>query len=108
MEAQLASLLGPLARGETEVEVRSQLASSAKRLPAGQALPIIRELVLREEDATDLHIPLLLWWALESKAVAGREEILALVRDPAVWRSPLFRGHVAASPGRASRRSPPC
>ena len=93
--APTAAALATLARGETEVEVRSQLASSAKRLPAGQALPIIRELLLREEDSTDLHIPLLLWWALESKAVAGREEILALVRDPAVWRSALFRSHLA-------------
>jgi mono/diheme cytochrome c family protein len=95
VKALTAAALAALAREETDVEVRSQLASSAKRLPAGQAIPIIRELVLRAEDATDLHLPLLLWWALESKAIAGREEILALVRDPAVWRSALFRGHLA-------------
>ena len=95
VHAPTAAALASLARAEADVEVRSQLASSAKRLPAGQAMPVIRELLLRDEDAKDVHLPLLLWWAVESKALTGREEILALVRDPAVWRSALFRGHVA-------------
>ncbi len=95
VQAPTAAALASLARDESDLEVRSQLASSAKRLPAGQAMPVIRELLLRGEDASDLHLPLLVWWALESKAMTGREEILGLVRDPGVWRSPLFRGHIA-------------
>ncbi|MFM7748947.1 MAG: PVC-type heme-binding CxxCH protein, partial [Opitutaceae bacterium] len=95
VQAPTAAALASLASAEPDVEVRSQLAGSAKRLPAGQAMPVIRALLRRDEDASDLHLPLLVWWALESKAMTGREEILGLVRDPAVWRSPLFRSHVA-------------
>jgi putative membrane-bound dehydrogenase-like protein len=48
--------------------VRSQLACSAKRLPAKDGLPIVRELLKWNQDANDQHIPLLLWWAIEDKA----------------------------------------
>src|SRR5207247_1711812 len=52
-----------LARTEQVAEVRSQCASSLKRLPGKDALPVICELLGRAEDAEDKHIPLLLWWA---------------------------------------------
>jgi mono/diheme cytochrome c family protein len=90
-----AAALARLAQTEPAVEVRSQLASSARRLPAGQAFPILRALLLRDEDAADLHLPLLIWWAIESKADTGREEILTLVGDPALWRAKMFSGHTA-------------
>jgi len=92
--------LTSLARRETEVEVRSQLASSARRLPASQGLAIVRVLLNHDADADDHHLPLLLWWAIESQAETGREEILAMVRDPEVWRRPLFTRHLAARIGR--------
>ena len=60
--------LKELARAETSVGVRSQLASACKRLPARDALPVVRELLLRSEDVDDLHIPLLLWWALRARS----------------------------------------
>ena len=53
--------------------MRAQLASSAKRLRGEDALPVVRELLFRAEDANDKHLPLLIWWALESKAVSDRE-----------------------------------
>ena len=43
-----ASSLARLAATEPDVEVRSQLACSAKRLPAQDALPIVRALLARE------------------------------------------------------------
>lgn len=92
--ATLAELQALAAR-ETAVEVRSQLASSAKRLPAPQALALVRPLLAHDEDAGDRHIPLLLWWAIEAKADSGHEELLALVRDPAVWQTKLFSAHIA-------------
>ena len=98
--AETRSALVALARGERDVEVRSQLASSAKRLPPGQAFPIIRELLARDEDAADLHLPLLIWWAVEAQAETGRDELLALVRDPAVWQSKIFSTHTAERIGR--------
>jgi hypothetical protein len=89
-----------LARTETSAEVRSQLASSCKRLPARDALPIIRELILRGEDVDDLHVPLLLWWALESKVGDDLPLVLQLLKDPAIWEAPLFEKHLAARLGR--------
>lgn len=88
-----------LARTETQVEVRSQLASSCKRLPAGDALPIIRELLRHSEDANDLHVPLLLWWALESKVGSNLPLVLQMLRDPVLWESPLFNRHIASRLG---------
>ena len=88
-----------LARTETSVEVRSQLASSCKRLPARDALPIIQELMFRGEDVNDLHVPLLLWWALESKVGNDLPLVLQLLKDPALWEAPLFKKHIAARLG---------
>ncbi|MEI6465683.1 MAG: PVC-type heme-binding CxxCH protein [Verrucomicrobiota bacterium] len=87
--------LAALAQSEPDAEVRSQLASTAKRLPAGQAFALIRPLLARDEDVTDKHLPLLIWWAIESKADSGREELLALVRDPAVWQAKIFTTYLA-------------
>ena len=71
--------------------VRSQLACSCKRLPAGDCLPIVRELLRHGEDVSDPHIPLLLWWAIEDKAIAYRHDVLALLEHPDAWRQPLVK-----------------
>src|SRR5262249_31008852 len=89
-----ARKLARMARGEAHVEVRSQLACSARRLPARDALPIVRELLAHNEDIADVHLPLLLWWALEAKAESDREALLALFEDAALWRLPLVEKHV--------------
>lgn len=89
-----------LARTEAQAEVRSQLASSCKRLPAQNALPILRELLLRREDLRDLHIPLLLWWAIENKTQASLPRLLDFLKDPALWESPLFTEYVVPRLGR--------
>ena len=51
------------AQTEPVLEVRGQLASTAKRLTAAQGFPILRALLARDEDAGDPRIPLLvrLW-----------------------------------------------
>jgi putative membrane-bound dehydrogenase-like protein len=78
-----------LAKTEKSPTVRCQLACTCKRLPGGDALPIIHELLRRDEDADDAFIPLLLWWAVEDKAISDRLRVLALVDEPAGWRRPL-------------------
>ncbi len=88
-----------LARTERDSQVRSQLASSCKRLPATDALPVVRELLLRAEDADDTHIPLLLWWALESKCAQNRELVLDLFRMPSFWRTPIVSKFLVARLG---------
>ncbi|MDA1278173.1 MAG: c-type cytochrome, partial [Verrucomicrobia bacterium] len=95
MSEAIANRLALLARSEPNVEVRSQLACSARRVSARATLPIIRELLMRQEDALDVHVPLLLWWAIESKVDTDRAAVLNLVRDGQVWNSPLFREHIA-------------
>lgn len=74
---QTARRLDRLAEVEPEVDVRSQLACTAARLPAGQALPILNSLLLRDQDAHDPYLPLLLWWGVERHAVADAEGVLA-------------------------------
>jgi putative heme-binding domain-containing protein len=90
----VAQKLVALAAGEPNVEVRAQLACSAKRLPAADALPIIKALLGRNEDVADKRIPLLLWWALESKCEQDRDAVIELFSDPAVWRLPLVQSTI--------------
>jgi putative membrane-bound dehydrogenase-like protein len=85
----LAALLADLAQSEPNVEVRSQLASSARRLDAAVGLAIVRNLFARSEDADDLHIPLLIWWAVEAKTESDRAAVLELFREPSVWSLPI-------------------
>jgi putative heme-binding domain-containing protein len=80
-----ARAIAERAKAETNVEARSQLACSARRLPAADGLPVVRNLLDHDEDAGDPHIPLLLWWAIEAKADSDREAVVALFRDRAVW-----------------------
>ncbi len=96
---QACKALVDLARSEADVEVRTQLASTARRLPAADALPILRELLLRNEDAADRHQPLLLWWALESKCGTEREAVLAMLGDRALWTAPIFQHTIASRLG---------
>ena len=87
----VAAKLAQRAAVEPEVEVRSQLACSAKRLPACESLPIVAKLLARGEDVRDIHVPLLLWWAIEAKLAtdADTEAVLALFQDRATWELPI-------------------
>jgi len=90
----MAVRLARLAGTEPYVDVRSQLASSARRLPAAQCLPIVRQLLCHNEDLKDIHVPLLLWWAIESKSATHRDAVVELFNEPAVWSLPLVREHI--------------
>jgi putative heme-binding domain-containing protein len=90
----LAKQISELAAREPNVEVRSQLASSARRLPADLCLPIVRALLAHNEDADDPRLPLLVWWAVESKCEAHREAVLDMLRDRQVWDLPLVERHL--------------
>jgi putative membrane-bound dehydrogenase-like protein len=87
-------VLAAMAAGEDDSEVRSQLASSAKRLPAAVALPILQGLWKHDEDVRDPHIPLLTWWALEAKAETDREAVLKLFAGKDLWDRPLVEGFI--------------
>ena len=92
-----AELMEPLlerVRVEDDVRVRAQMAASARRLPTGQALPVVAELMRRDADAADHSIPLLCWWVLESHWANGREAVLGLFEPAGVWDEVLVRDHV--------------
>jgi putative heme-binding domain-containing protein len=84
----LASKMAAMVKSETDVEVRSQLACTAKRLPTGQALAIVAGLLGHDEDADDVHIPKMVWWAVEAHA-GDRDQILKMFGDKALWQSKL-------------------
>jgi putative heme-binding domain-containing protein len=90
----VARRLAEMARTESDAAARSQLACTAKRLPADDALPIVRGLLAHSEDAADIHLPLLLWWAVESKCADHRDRVLELFREPTVWQLPLVQQHL--------------
>ena len=96
--AQQAALLAT-AKSEPVAEVRAQLASSVTRLPGKDALPITRELLLRSEDVTDKHVPLLLWWAIESKCATDRDAILRMLEDSTFWHAPIVQKFIIARLG---------
>jgi putative membrane-bound dehydrogenase-like protein len=77
--------LAQRAASELHVEVRSQLASTARRLPADAGLAIVANLLTRDEDADDGRLPLLLWWAIEARCEADREVVLTLFSDSTLW-----------------------
>ncbi|MFP6678174.1 MAG: PVC-type heme-binding CxxCH protein [Pirellulaceae bacterium] len=87
----IAEELIELARGEPNVHVRSQLASTARRIPGVYAIPLITTLAARRGDAGEIHIPLLLWWALEHHADDQGEVIIDLLRDKNLWAAPLVK-----------------
>ena len=90
----IAEQLAALAATEPYAQVRSQLASSARRLPAEQGLPIVDHLLTRSEDQDDVHIPLLLWWAIEAHAAESRDLVLTLLEKPDVWELPIVNRHI--------------
>ena len=86
--------LPELATNDKDVQVRSQLASTAKRLAANDAIPIIAALLARNEDIDDPHMPLMNWWALEAHADAWTQ-IESMLTAPTVWKLPMFDQHIA-------------
>ena len=65
MNGSLRASLLNLTANETDPLVRSQLAASCQRWSSMDALPILAELIRRDEDRNDPQIPLMLWWAVE-------------------------------------------
>jgi putative heme-binding domain-containing protein len=89
-----AERLTSMAQTEPNVTVRNQLACTCKRLPGPVALPIVEQMLGRSEDVNDPQIPLLLWWAIEDKAVSDRGRVLALVDSAGAWDRPVTRATV--------------
>ena len=85
--------LAALAASDPDVQVRSQLASTAKRLGASDAMPIIQSLLHHDEDVDDPHLPLLIWWALEEHCDQW-VEVKSMLADADLWKTALFQNHI--------------
>lgn len=88
---EIASRLNYFAEKEPSLAVRTQVACSAARLPAHQAMPMINANIIRDVDHSDPSLPLLWWWAVERHSVSGREEVLKRFVRPSAWTSRLSR-----------------
>jgi putative heme-binding domain-containing protein len=80
-----------LAEQSTNPHVRSQLASTARRIAPRDGLDIVKAMVEADlaADREDPHIPLLLWWAMEANAVPHRDLVVPAQADPWLWRTKL-------------------
>ncbi|MCR9293596.1 MAG: c-type cytochrome [bacterium] len=83
-----------LAANESDVQVRSQLAATARRLNHAVGLGIVAQLLKHDEDLQDPHMPLMLWWAVESHA-EDWPAIEGLVSNRELWERPLMRQAIA-------------
>jgi putative heme-binding domain-containing protein len=63
-------------------------------LSAGNGLSIVHNLLLRDEDASDPRLPLLIWWAIEAKADSDRDTLLALFSDSSLWTRPMVENQI--------------
>jgi putative heme-binding domain-containing protein len=94
MTPTLRTQLTALAGSEPNAEVRSCLAASCKRWAAKDSFSILKQLIRREEDVKDKHIPLLIWWAIEDKSTTDLTEVTKLLRDPNLWKTPMMQQHL--------------
>jgi putative membrane-bound dehydrogenase-like protein len=92
--AELTEPLLTLAATDPSAEVRSQMLSTARRLPVGESLPLLAAVARRTEDLEDPFIPLQAWFVLEYHCATRRDAVLALFSDPEFWSAPLVRQHL--------------
>jgi putative heme-binding domain-containing protein len=81
----IVEALSRLIETEADAEVRAQIAATASRLPAVQAIPLIAAILKRDADLEDPYIPMLCWWALERHCASERDSVIAAIP----WNSKL-------------------
>jgi putative membrane-bound dehydrogenase-like protein len=87
--------MAALAAVERDVQVRSQLASTAKRIPASDAIPIVAALLNHDEDVSDPQMPLMVWWAVEGHAESW-PQVRTLLVDQETWQLPLVKAAITS------------
>lgn len=88
---EMAHHLDDFAEQDPSVHVRQQLACTAARLSANQAMPIINANINRDIDNADPFVPLLWWWAVERHSISDRDEVMKRFVRPSLWKSQLGR-----------------
>ncbi len=90
----ISEKLTQMAAADPHAEVRSQLACTAKRISTKKALPVISALLSREEDRDDPDIPLLIWWALESKMEKDGGIVVDLFSEDNLWDYSIVKNSI--------------
>lgn len=83
--------LQEMALQDMSLRVRSQLASTAKRLPVALMLRVVDLVLGRAEYRLDPQLPLLLWWAVEAHAIESRDLISTNFTGLSAWDSLFTR-----------------
>jgi putative heme-binding domain-containing protein len=90
----LMAAVSAMAESEPDAEVRSQVASTVRRLPTSQALALVTRLVTHEADVGDPYLPLLNWWVLEPHLALDRGAVLGFLAAPGLWDLPQVQQHL--------------
>jgi putative heme-binding domain-containing protein len=83
--------IASLALGEKDPSVLCQIACSAKRLPADDAMTILSAVVRNTNAIDDPFLPLLIWWGIEHHATNFDAVLGSLIRDSGTWDSSTAR-----------------
>ena len=78
-----------LASSETDPHALCQIACSARRLVAIDAMSIVRSLMSKPRGAQDPFFPLLVWWAVESHATDFEHINTKLLGSSELWSNPI-------------------
>ncbi|QDU18963.1 PVC-type heme-binding CxxCH protein [Urbifossiella limnaea] len=97
---RLAERFAELAKSDPSIVVRAQLLCTARRLPSGQALPVVEQALRRGADVGDPVLAWLLWWAVESQAMAAAGRVTAFFAEAENRDRPAVRANL----GRLVRR----
>jgi len=71
--------------------VQSQLAATARRLPAEKCLAVIDAQLRAHPEESDERIPWLIWWAVESKSMSDASAVVRMFSKPEAWANPAAR-----------------
>ncbi len=75
---------------DTAPEVIAQIAATARRLPAGTALPLLQRLILRADSAEDPFTPQMVWWAVEENLAREPVTTQAWLLGDVSWETTTF------------------
>ncbi len=95
LTSSMRDKLVAVARSEPDAEVRSELANTAARLDPQMARAVLQELMRRQEDLADKHVPLRIWWTLEEQMTRDPDSVLNWVEEAGLWQAPIFTAHIA-------------
>ena len=82
------------AKVETDAEVLSQIASTARRLDARQAMALVGAVLGHDEAVADPYLPHLCWWVFEAHIPGSNGEIAALLKSADLWDKSMVRDHL--------------